>query len=104
VIDNQDQAERLLQKLTEALPLSALATPALLASLRGRSSAAKITVNCTVTKVFYLGDEGGSRATSARCDTQAVIQGSGAQSATRAGSSASSSSAAMFSSVISRRS
>ena len=59
MIDNQDQAERLLQKLTEALPLSALATPALLASLRGRSSAAKITVNCTVTKVFYLGDEGG---------------------------------------------
>jgi hypothetical protein len=58
VIDNQDQAKRLLRKLMEALPLSALATPALLANLRGRSSAAKITLNCTVTKVFYLGDEG----------------------------------------------
>jgi hypothetical protein len=43
----------------EALPLSALATPALLANLRGRSSAAMISLNCTVTKVFYLGDEGG---------------------------------------------
>jgi hypothetical protein len=59
VIDNQDQAERLLRKLTEALPLSALVTPALLANLRGRSSPAKITLNCTVTKVFYMGDEGG---------------------------------------------
>jgi hypothetical protein len=39
--------------------LSALATPALLAHLRGRSSAAKITLDCVVTKVFYLGDEGG---------------------------------------------
>jgi hypothetical protein len=59
VIDNQDQAERLLRKLTEALPLSALATPALMANLRGRSSAAKITLDCKVIKVFYLGDEGG---------------------------------------------
>ena len=59
MIDNQDQTERLLRKLTEVLPLSALATPALMANLRGRSSAAKITLNCKVIKVFYLGDEGG---------------------------------------------
>jgi len=59
VIDNQDQAERLLRKLTEVLPLSAVATPALMATLRERSSATKITLNCKVTKVFYLGDEGG---------------------------------------------
>jgi hypothetical protein len=59
VIDNQDQADRLFRKLTEVLPLPALATPALLAQLRGRSSAAKITLDCMVTKVFYLGDEGG---------------------------------------------
>jgi hypothetical protein len=59
VIDNQDQAVRLLRKLTEVLPLSALAIPALLAHLRGRSSAAKITLDCVATKVFYLGDEGG---------------------------------------------
>ena len=59
MIDNQDQTERLLRKLTEVLPLSALATPPLMANLRGRSSAAEITMNCKVTSVFYLGDEGG---------------------------------------------
>jgi hypothetical protein len=59
VIDNQDQAERLLRKLTEVLPLSAVASPALMATLRKQSSATKITLNCKVTKVFYLGDEGG---------------------------------------------
>jgi hypothetical protein len=59
VIDNQDQTERLLRKLTEVLPLSALATPPLMANLRGRSSVAEITLNCKVTKVFYLSDEGG---------------------------------------------
>ena len=59
MIDNQDQTEQLLRKLTEVLPLSALATPPLMANLRRRSSAAEITLNCKVTKVFYLGDEGG---------------------------------------------
>jgi hypothetical protein len=59
VIDNQDQVERLLCKLTEALPLSAIATPALIANLRERSSAAKITLDCKVTEVMYAGDEGG---------------------------------------------
>jgi len=59
VIDNQDQVERLLRKLTEVLPLSALATPVLMANLRGRSSAAKITLDCNVIEVIYAGDEGG---------------------------------------------
>ena len=35
VIDNQDQTERLLRKLTEVLPLSALATPPLMANYVG---------------------------------------------------------------------
>ena len=56
VVDDQDQTERLLRKLTEVLPLPALATPPLMANLRGRSSAAEINLNCKVTKVFYLGD------------------------------------------------
>jgi hypothetical protein len=59
VIDNQDQVERLLCKLTEALPLSALVTPALMATLLERSSASKITLDCKVTEVIYAGDEGG---------------------------------------------
>jgi hypothetical protein len=59
VIDNHHQVERLLRKLTEVLPLSAFVTPALLANLRGRSSAAKIPLDCKVTEVMYAGDEGG---------------------------------------------
>jgi hypothetical protein len=59
VIDNQDQVERLLRKLTEVLPLSALVPPDLMANLRGRSSTAKITLDCKVTEVIYAGDEGG---------------------------------------------
>ena len=59
MIDNQDQAQRLLRRLNEVLPLSALATPPLMAELRGRFSGAKITWDCKVTKVMYAGDEGG---------------------------------------------
>jgi hypothetical protein len=61
VIDNQDQTERLLRKLTEVLPLSALATPPLMANICGCSSDAEINLNYKVTKVFYQGDEGGMR-------------------------------------------
>jgi hypothetical protein len=46
VIDNQDEVERLLRELTKALPLSALATPALMANLRDQSSTANITLDC----------------------------------------------------------
>ena len=59
MIDNQDEVERLLRELTKALPLSALATPALMANLREQSSTANITPDCKVTKVIYAGDEGG---------------------------------------------
>jgi len=59
LIDNRDQVERLLGKLTESLPLSALVTPALMATLCERSSTTKITLDCTVTEVMYMGDEGG---------------------------------------------
>jgi hypothetical protein len=59
VIDNQDQVERLLRRLSGVLPLAALATPALMADLRERSSTAKITWHCKITDIFYAGDEGG---------------------------------------------
>jgi hypothetical protein len=59
VIDNQDQVKRLLRRLTDVLPLAALATPALMADLRERSPPAKITWHCQVTDIFYAGDEGG---------------------------------------------
>jgi hypothetical protein len=59
VTHNQDEVERLLRELTKALPLSALATPTLMANLREQSSTANITLDCKVTKVIYAGDEGG---------------------------------------------
>jgi hypothetical protein len=59
VIDNKDQVERLLLRLTEVLPLPALVPPALMANLRGQSSAAKLTRDCKITEVIYAGDEGG---------------------------------------------
>ncbi len=59
MIDNQDQVERLLLRLTEVLPLPAFVPPALMANLRGQSCAAKITLDCKITEVIYAGDEGG---------------------------------------------
>lgn len=59
MIDNQDQVERLLLRLTEALPLPAIVPPSLMASLRGRSPSAKLSRDCEITKIFYSGDEGG---------------------------------------------
>jgi len=44
LIDNRDQVERRLGKLTESLPLSALVTPALMTTLCERSSTTKITL------------------------------------------------------------
>ena len=44
MIDNRDQVERRLGKLTESLPLSELVTPALMTTLCERSSTTKITL------------------------------------------------------------
>jgi hypothetical protein len=59
VIDNLDQTERLLCKLEESLPLAAHATPALAASIREQSGGIEVSPSCRVTRVHYLGDEGG---------------------------------------------
>jgi hypothetical protein len=59
VIDNLDQTGRLLCKLEEALPLAARATPALAASIRWQSGGIEVSPFCRVTRVHYLGDEGG---------------------------------------------
>ncbi|MGH6868397.1 MAG: hypothetical protein ACREDA_05915 [Methylocella sp.] len=59
MIDNLDQTGRLLAKLEESLPLAALATPVLAASIREQSGGAEISPHCRVTRVHYLGDEGG---------------------------------------------
>jgi hypothetical protein len=59
VIDDLDETGRLLCKLEEALPLAARATPALAASIRERSGGIDVSPFCRVTRVHYLGDEGG---------------------------------------------
>src|SRR5260221_4873027 len=51
MIDNQSQVERLLHKLTEAMPLPAMASPALMAELCGRFSTNKVSLDCRVTEV-----------------------------------------------------
>jgi hypothetical protein len=59
VIDNLDQTGRLLCKLEESLPLAARATLALAASIREQSGGIEVSPSCRVTRVHYLGDEGG---------------------------------------------
>jgi hypothetical protein len=59
MIDNPDQAERLLAGLRAALPLPARVTPELAATLRAQDAALGIKAACSVTSISYAGDEGG---------------------------------------------
>ncbi len=59
MIDNPEQAERLLTKLQAALPLPARLTPELAATLRTPDAATAIPAACSVIAVHYAGDEGG---------------------------------------------
>ena len=59
MIDNLEQVDRLLCKLEASLPVPALAAPDLVASLAEHSSGTEISPHCRITKVHYLGDEGG---------------------------------------------
>jgi hypothetical protein len=59
MIDNPDQAERLLARLQAALPLPARVTPELAATLQTKSIATEIPTNCSITWISYAGDEGG---------------------------------------------
>jgi hypothetical protein len=59
VIDNPDQAERLFDRLTAALPLPARMTPELAATLQAKNTATEIPSTCSITWISYAGDEGG---------------------------------------------
>lgn len=59
MIDNPDQVERLMTHLRNMLPLSARATPRMIASLRDPAASAPPTPQCTVTRIDYAGDGGG---------------------------------------------
>jgi hypothetical protein len=59
MIDNPKQVDDLLAKLQAALPLPAITTPSLAATLRQQSPSAVIPKACRVTWVSNAGDEGG---------------------------------------------
>jgi hypothetical protein len=58
MIDHMETVERLMAKLTDALPIPARVTPELAASLRAQTGAA-VPAQCAVTWIYYAGDEGG---------------------------------------------
>ncbi|MBV8156266.1 MAG: hypothetical protein JO278_01340 [Dyella sp.] len=59
MIDNPSITMELLEQLTEALPLPARMTPELHASLQKQNAATAIPIVCMITRLHYLGDEGG---------------------------------------------
>jgi hypothetical protein len=59
MIDNPLQADLLVAKLKAALPLSALATPPLLAQLQEQAPDRDLSPRCQITGIHYVGDEGG---------------------------------------------
>jgi len=59
MIDNPLVTMDLLEKLTAALPVPARLTPELQASLRGQNFGTSMPVNCNITLLHYMGDEGG---------------------------------------------
>lgn len=59
MIDNPVTAMELLEQLTEALPIPARMTPELQMSLRGQNIGIAVPINCNVTLLNYMGDEGG---------------------------------------------
>lgn len=59
MIDNPEQAERLLTRLQAALPVPARMTPELAATLRTPETATEIPAACSIIILHYAGDEGG---------------------------------------------
>ncbi len=59
LIDNPEQTMRLMARLEQALPLPALLTPEVAATLREKFVAANLPRACTITWITYMGDEGG---------------------------------------------
>ncbi len=59
MIDNPAQVHQLIAKLREALPLSATATPPLLALLKEQAPGIDLPPRCQIIGIHYAGDEGG---------------------------------------------
>ena len=59
MIDNPDQAARLLARLQAVLPLPVRVTPELAATIKTKNTATEIPSTCSITWISYAGDEGG---------------------------------------------
>jgi len=59
MIDNPDQAARLLARLQAVLPLPVRVTPELAATIKTKNTATEIPSTCSITWFSYAGDEGG---------------------------------------------
>ena len=59
MIDNPLTAMELYEQLERTLPLPARLTPELRASLADQNAAAPVPLDCTITGLHYMGDEGG---------------------------------------------
>ena len=59
MIDHPDQVERLMERLSAALPIPARVTPEVQLALKKEHGVA-MPPNCTVTWLSYAGDEGGT--------------------------------------------
>jgi hypothetical protein len=59
MIDNPDQAKRLIARLQAALPLPARMTPELAATLHTKNTATESPTTCSITWISYAGDDGG---------------------------------------------
>ena len=58
MLDHPDQVERLMERLTAALPIPARVTPEVQMTLQQQRGLA-MPANCSVTWISYAGDEGG---------------------------------------------
>jgi hypothetical protein len=74
VLDHPDQVERLMERLSAALPIPARVTPEVQMTLQQQRGVA-MPVNCSVTWISYAGDEGGivCRVEAAAETTEAVF-------------------------------
>jgi hypothetical protein len=59
MIDNPDQVERLITRLTEVLPVPARITAELAATIQAQKHPGCRKLTCPVTSISYAGDDGG---------------------------------------------
>lgn len=59
MIDNPDKTDRLTAEMEDSLPLKTRLSPSVKRTIAKQSPESTIPDKCMVTKIFYMGDEGG---------------------------------------------